>query len=442
MKKIRLLLITVVALILLLALSSCGTSSAKGVYRRIGNATGRLDSYRADTTVTVSVNIDGRLTSVSGIGSEILYNISSDDCYIYSSNDTYTTVGNNVTSSSRTKSYYNGYAFCYSASGGASQSLCSPISRKDYLEYYQHSNSTSAASFLFDCESHVCSQNDNGGWEITLSGYSTESVNAYLTAMGISPNTIDDKPIDMEFSMKANSKFIATVMRMKIIFEDNRNMAQEPQIESVTYYSEYNEVIPETEYLSPDYYREVADLRVIDGIEYMISDLQSKKSDRFMYSVTQSNGYAKYTETNVVRYGTRFGKFYYDIDADINGEKRLIEYRDGKKTTTPKDGNSKSEKQTDEEAKDFIKSMIGATNYIAMYVDDIELLEDGRYKLTLDITNVQAYRDLVTSSGGIYTGATQTVYVTIKRESIEFIESEITLNHTRGKLIVTTVLDF
>ena len=143
-----------------------------------------------------------------------------------------------------------------------------------------------------------------------------------------------------------------------------------------------------------------------------------------------------------MRYGTRFGKFYYDIDADINGEKRVIEYRDGKKTTTPKDGSSRSEKQTDAEAKDFIKSMIGATNYIAMYVDDIELLEDGRYKLTLDITNVQAYRDLVTSSGGSYTGATQTVYVTIKRESIELIESEITLKHTRGKLIVTTVLDF
>ena len=173
----------------------------------------------------------------------------------------------------------------------------------------------------------------------------------------------------------------------------------------------------------------------------MISELQNKTSDRFLYSVTQSNGRSEYTEENIVRYGTKFGKFYYEIDGDLGGTECTIEYRDGNKTTI-KNGKSKSEKVTEAEAKSYIKSMIGSTNYNAMYVDDVVLLEDGRYKVTLDIANVKAYEELMASMGVKYTGADQTMYITIKREKIELIENELILRYSGGDLKVTTVLDF
>ena len=66
MKKIRLLLITAVTLILLLAFSSCGTSSAKGVYKKINKAMSKLDSFSSETTITVSVNMNGEHADIDG----------------------------------------------------------------------------------------------------------------------------------------------------------------------------------------------------------------------------------------------------------------------------------------------------------------------------------------------------------------------------------------
>ena len=441
MKKIRLLLITVVALILLLALSSCGTSSAKGVYKKINTAMSKLDSFSSETTITVSVNMNGQHADIDGYANQSIYHIASKDCYIYSETSIYTVVDESVTSSTRMKAYYDGYGYSYASTGGSAQNLCSPISRKDFIEYYQYNTTDSITADLFDCENRTFSQNENGSWEVCFSGFSQESVNSYLATMGLDATALDDKAIDIEICMRANSKFIATSTTTTVIFEDNRNLTVDPKIESVTRYSEYDEVVPKTDNLNPDYYQHVADIRLVDGIEYMIAELQNKKSDRFFYSVTQSNGRSEYTEENIVRYGTTFGKFYYEIDGDLGGTECTIEYRDGEKTTT-KDGKSKSEKVTEAEAKSYIKAMIGSTNYNAMYVDDVVLLEDGRYKVTLDIANVKAYEQLMASMGVKYTGADQTMYITIKREKIELIENELILRYSGGELKVTTVLDF
>lgn len=439
MKKVRLLLTVTVVLVLLLALSSCCTNSAKGVFKKVNTAMSKLDSYKSETTVTVSVNMSGQAVAISGNVSQVMYKTRSKDCYVYSEQNTRTTAAGNVTAATRIMAYNDGYAFSYSSTGASVQSLCSPLSRKDFLEYYQYNASGFDTRDIYDCESRTLTQNENGAWEIRFSGYSDEAINAYLATLGFDVDTLDNKAVDMEVTLKANSKFYATVMSTKVIFK-NDDSTTSPKIESTVYYSAYDEVVPDTSELNTAYYQKVEDIRLIDGLQYMISDLQSKKSGRFTHKVTQTSGSSTYTEDNIVRFGTTAGDFYYEIDAKINGEKRTITYRDGKKTTEKSD-KTDTVKQSEAEARTFINGLINSASYNAMYVKDIVKLKDGRYKVTLEITNVKAYQDLITSAGGAYAGAEQTVYFTLKRKKIDKIESVTTISHSRGDIVIKSEID-
>ncbi len=442
MKKIKLFLLPAIVLTLLLALSSCGTNSAKGVFKKINSTMNSLDSYESEATVTVSVDVQGQKISVSSHTKEVLYELSSKDCYVYSETNARSSFAGNVASYKRIKAYHDGNAFSYANIGGSNQSLYSELSRRDFLKYYQYSQSEFDTSDIYDCENRTFTQSeDGGGWNVQFSGYSQQIIDSYLYAMGLSDYDIDDNVIDMQITLKADSEFRATSMSMKMIFEGDDSGATGSKIESYVRYSSYNSVVPETEDLNTMYYRKVADVRLIDGFAYMIEDIQSKRSDRFTLSVKQDNGQTEYTEESIVRFGKTGGKYYYEIESEINGESYEITYKDGKKTTSKGD-KSDTANQTDKAARSFINGLINSANYNALYVDDIVQLDDGRYKVTLDIANIDQYRDLITSSGGSYSGAEQTIYFTVKNKKISKIESDITLGYNGKEIIIKSVVDF
>ena len=438
MKKIRLLLITVVALILLLALSSCGTNSAKGVFKKINSTMNKLDSHQSEATVNASVRINERWVRISGHTKEVLYNLSGKDCYVYSETNTRTTVDNSATDIMRIKAYNDGTAYSYAVSGGSVQSICSPLSRREFLKYYQYNTSDFDTKDLYDCANRTFEEIDGGGWVVKFSGYGEEVINSYLSSMGLAAGVMDDKAVDMEITLRANSEFRATSMTMRIIFDgENGSGAIKPKIESTIYYSAYNSVVPETDNLNPAYYKEVADVRLADGIQYMIEDFQNRRSGRFTLEVTQDNGKATYSEESIVRFGTSGGKYHYEIEAEIEGKDRDITYSNGEKITV-NNGKEKKEKQSDAEARSFINGLINSANYNAVYVEDIVETGKGIYKITLDISNVEQYKDLL---GGAYLNADQTIYVTIKRKKIDKIESHVTINYYGGELNVTSIVD-
>jgi hypothetical protein len=116
--------------------------------------------------------------------------------------------------------------------------------------------------------------------------------------------------------------------------------------------------------------------------------------------------------------------YFYEIKAEINNTKYTISYQNGKQTVKG-DGTNKSEKQTEEEAKDFIRGLINTANYHADYVTNITEVRDGVYEIVSDKPESTPYKNFFVNMGGTFTKATQTITITVENGRITKMEGTV-----------------
>lgn len=459
MKKLKFVLTIITVLTFLLALSSCEKPDNRTVAEKIDDAMNQLESYTVSGTIDMTVYVQKQKISASGKSKDILSNLSSDDCYVYSkTNLTYVISEKTATFYDELKAYHNGNAFLYTEEDGKGHGVYSPLSREDFLKYYQGEFTAAEDIDIFNCSHQTYTENENGSTYILLSGYSDEFIDDYLGKMGIVDGMIDDKIADIEITIKVNSKFCVTQMSMHFVFEDDEDAATAPAIDVKMFFSDYNCAAIETDELNVENYNEILDIRLVDEFDDMISDLEESENNSFTLTTSQKVRGQTSSEKDEISYGIEDGKYFYNARAELTKYTCDIAYRDGQQTTTITiysnsgvlDTDTNTVEQSELEAKAFINQFINSTGYDARYVEGIEKTDDGRYKVSLLPVDESSYRALAQSLRGSYQSSTHAIYFTVEDGKILKMDGEIVIYYSYWNgfdsiddtIVITAIVDF
>ena len=447
MRKIKLILTLTAIALLILLLSSCGTTSAKGLYRKIDRAMSRLDSYKVSSTLDATFYYHGEKNELSRTGTQIYSSTSKKDCYVYlQSSSTSTIDGSDPNYIENVIAYNGGNAFLYSKSDDVEQRLYSPMTRKDFLSYYSASLKSEKEA-LFDCETIAFEEIESGGWEITFSGFQQDTTDKYINGLGIRTPFLDDEVLDLELTIQASSDFHITGTSMTVVFSEN-SKRDTSTIELIDHYSDHNEAELITDDLKLEDYRKIYDVRLVGQLEDMIVDMSGEIKE-FAIHTTLDYGGKSYSNRSIVQYGCQEGDYYYETEYDRNNFKHFTSYTEGYKRTYVNQHPKTTLSQSHTEARAYITSLINTANYAPTNVRNIKMLEDGRYQVNHVVTDRSQLEGYLPSYNDVYVGATQVVFFTIEEQEIQKIESTIEVTYLSGgikgercTLTVTKVVDF
>ena len=172
MKKVRSLLLAVCVLVMILTLFSCDRdpviSSAEDLFEAIDTRMSNLDSYKVDGEVDMTFYVQGIKMGVSGSTEQIFSDLSRKSCYVYSKSDLiYVANERDVVIVNDLKAYYDGNAFVSTSVDAQERKLYSPMSHKDFTEYFEYLSDVSFDDEeLYECDNVTFAHNENGSWDM------------------------------------------------------------------------------------------------------------------------------------------------------------------------------------------------------------------------------------------------------------------------------------
>lgn len=322
--------------------------------------------------------------------------------------------------SEQIRAYYDGKMYYGSIFNGLKQRFCSKMSYDEYV--VARDNSPLDDSVYLDCTKKEFAQNDDGTWQIKLSGYTGKAIAAFLEDSGTSEKELGSKVLDIELNILVDGDFYEKKSEMRAVFENS----EKAQLEVFGEYFDINATEPNTADLKTSEYVEVADVRVLDNVSEAIKNLEKAKKAKFTYEVTQKlelkSGTSSYNEKDVTTFGVENGKYYYDIDITSSNGNGTIKYRNGIYEVV---GTSNKYQQSEDEAKDFIASLIDGPNYNSLLVSEIKKTGENTFELKIGQPVETGVKNVFDQIQCEITKIEQTIKVTFEGENIKKIESAL-----------------
>ena len=438
MKRIALLL--VIVLLLSMMLSSCQVlwmvtepKNADELWERIDEKMDDLDSMRVDAELSIAleymgveIKSDAKMTIVT-IGSE-----QEEDPYYYSYTVTETKVGGLTEEKSYDLTAYDdGKMYLYERSGSEYSRICSAISPKEFNDFYSDDD-----EFDFDispehAEIKNMEKSDDGEWEIMLSDFEENKLREMLEQLKLDElsEVYEIEINDISVKFVTDKKYMVKYMQIDFVGE----VIEDPVFSMKATFSEYNSA--EKVEFDKSEYTEVDDARVAKWLDDYLSDVIDEEKVEFTFKMTQRlkangiNNYnvdSSYTETDDVTFENRYDNFFYNIEADINGEKVSIEYEYGNQIINI-DGEERKVSQSDSEARNFIESLMNSAEFETARVWNITKIGANRYKIELSIFDDDDYKQLMKEAGVGYESTTVFVEVEMDGEDVKAIKTTITV---------------
>jgi hypothetical protein len=429
-KKIILTLAILVVLLLTLTLASCGAlkNNPTMLWLRVNRAMNKLDSYEIDTEMKMIFYVNGHPVTTRADGRRIEVDVGKKSQYFY--DKTSTTVSSPKLSINETinsiQAYHEGNYFVSNRGKNINQRLYSPMSLKEALAYREETGLNLATAFL-DCEHAEVTSNEDGTKTLHYSGLKKETLEELAESMGLEKDVLEYEIADMPVSITVDDDYRIQKMELSFTFDAEEGGLRIPSLYMIMTYSEYNAAERVTDTLKTENFIEIKDIRLLSHLEDMLKareeengsfTLNTKQTTKIMGQSTHQK------ETDTVTYGVGDNGYFYEIKAEINNTKYTISYQNGKQTVKG-DGTNKSEKQTEEEAKDFIRGLINTANYHADYVTNITEVRDGVYEIVSDKPESTPYKNFFVNMGGTFTKATQTITITVENGRITKMEGTV-----------------
>ena len=392
--------------------------SAQELYDRVAMQMNAMDSIKTDISMSMILFVNGYEMKSESTG-YIVENVNVEgDYYFYE--ESILKLTSDALSLDETqksiKAYHTGDYFIYNEQNGAVQKLYSPMTTEEMKEYLSK-NSLTTFDLIKDCATKTFAKNKDGMWELSCSGYTKLAIEEISEDMGLDDDMLSAEVMDMQLIMVVDKKYRATQMKIDFVFEETKKM---PSISMTMNFSQYNEADVVLDFLDIDYTK-VNDIRMLSDIEEMLDARSESESGNFTLNIEETvrdpNGQSSvYMEDNTVSFGEDDEGYFYDIDAVINKISYDISYKKGKQTIIS-DYDFQDKAQTEQEARDWIKSLIDV-GYDPVIVTDIKDNGDGVYKLICDNPKTDVYEEYFESNGGTLSSVKQTITVTIKDGSI------------------------
>ena len=443
MKKFRSVLSMLLVFAMILSFSSCmkieGDDSdtteapareytAEELFVLIDEKMNAYDSYETALEMSINTTTNGINVKSNATGTVISRGLKTGNWEFYTTMETVVT-SPALASSQRVNSIeaYVGGNYYISNRGTVGekveQKFYSPMSVEDAKSKYDETDVD--MSDFNECVNKEIKTNEDGTYELTMSGYTANAINKIIDELGLDMDAISHTASDMIFVIKADSDLNATEIEIEIVYDKNSAPGAVPEISMKMSFSKFDAAEIDTSAINPEKYTLVDDIRILEDVADLIGDLKAKESGSFTLDISQTLKFMGDTqqsvETDNVTFGTNDKGYFYDIDADMNGTKYDISYSQGVQTVAVS-GESQQVAQTEAEARAFVESLIDSAQYNSLYITDIKKLADNKYSFTCEPKST--YQAVIEQMGATFRSVTQTIVVTIENGAITAIESE------------------
>lgn len=442
MKKLCMLL--AVILIFSFTFTSCGIfkpTDAEAMEKRIDKRMNGISSCKIKEEMTMVFYTSGKRVDTSSSGEIIVIEDKSDDNYYYQRVDTKLEskgldLDNQTTS---ILAYNEGNMFSLNTGNNLDQKLYSPIEFEEFLEVVEET--VGQFGSYSECGKSEVERSEDGGWILTCSEYSKKKTDLLIEELGLNSDMFNLNAKDVNITIECDKKFRIEKKKIVLVFDESKT---KPEVEIESKY-EYDNIARVVDLINPDDYKKTDNLRLIYDLDNKIEAMVDAEEGAFDVSFSQKVSYgsqilANESEGNSVNYGTKDGKFYYDMVAGKVGDKYTIVYEDGTQTSTSRTNYVKTTPQTELEAKAYIESLIRASGYSCAVVNRIEETEDGLYKFNCQ-ASASDYEDMLKSLGVKYSSSTYVITVKLDDDGeIEEIKSTLDIKTIAGSGTITITL--
>ena len=421
--------------------------SAEELWERIDETMDSLVSYEGKSTGQFIMYMNGYKFDVAVIGYSI---VCPGEKYSYTKN----TMDMNCAELSYSvrnesvEAYCDGKMYYSTVNDAYSQMLFSEMTYDEFVEAV----SDPTEMDLLDCNSAEFSKNDDGTWELQLSGYTKKTINLFLKESGIADSGMGGDVIDMEVSVLADADFRVNKLHIEMVY-DSEDPDALPAIIVEDEFSNFNSAEPNADELKVDEYTEVADVRMLEKVDECLTEIVDAKSGSFVLEVEQHVSFMgeedEYAEKDTVSFEYKNNSYSFDLEIESTEANATVKYKNGVETVIY-DGEEQNVSMTDDEAKTFIEDLVYSVNYDADGVSDIEKTGDDVYVFTMGAPDDSLYVEYFESAGAELDSIQQIITVTMKDGQIYKMESNVTVvgiyndvaSAQRIDMTVTSVLTF
>ena len=342
------------------------------------------------------------------------------------------------------EAYNDGKFFIYSENKNGKNAIYSEEKSDDFIKYFEASNSTDEFSPDFnDCTNKELIKNEDGTYTYKTSGYTNKTIDLFAKSTDLTSSILDLDINDIEFAITVDKKANLQSGEIKFIFDKNNGKTPEMNISFSCKYGD--SIIKITDDINPDDYTKTENILLMKNIELMLNKKYDSESGSFKLDVYQvllrNSKETTSREVDRVSFKTQNEAFTYDIDVIYDGTELKLSYADGTQTLTA-ENQTNTAKQTDEEAKEFIKSLMKSIEFSADMLSDVKQTSDNVYRFTIKNPDKTPYQKVYISLAGGYLQSgygvseiSQTITVTIEEGEIVSIFSNVS---TKGKLSATS----
>ena len=442
MKRRMVLICLLLACVMLLA--SCDSlvkmlrpapKTAEEVWERIGESMDEYNAFTLALEMNMTMIMEGY--EIKSVASGTMSEDKGEDYYYYSEiNADMECDELDIEQSIRQISaYWDGKAFEISESDDAKRKLYSEMTAEQYEAYSAIGKQEEDSEFdLSACTEATFVQNEDKTWTLTYSGYTKKAVQHITKEFGtLDQDMFGAEILDVQITVNADQDFFVTDLSMVFEFDVEEGKTPAPVLDIGLKVTELGEITRLTDQLDISKCTKVEDLAIIKQIDEMLEDRCNAEKGSFRYEMLQTAKFMGETETsgevNTVEYGMEDDRFYFDMTSEIAGvATSTISYKNGS-VTVSYDGESYTEKSTDEEARGLVEGLINDSSigYASDRVCDVKSIGDGSWEIEQMITNPDVYESAIESMGAEYKSTTQTIKVTVKDGTLISIVNEISI---------------
>lgn len=451
MKKIRLVLSVCLIVLILASMTSCdlfskGTkdsqteqekafvpTSAIELWEKIDRTMDALKSYQCENKIEFVSFYDGQEIKINS--KTIISELSSKDEYAYLE-ESETTIESSeravVENTSSLEAFYNGKMYVANKDSSNEQKIMSEITAEKYKD-------TKENAFLMDedfdfsaCTNSDFSKNEDGSWKVEFSGYTKKSFDAFLKSMQLKEEDFGADIDDMQITATCNSKFYATTLEIKFVFDDDASV--KPKFDCKGTYSKINEAKIDTAKINDADYKLVHDVYILDTLQTNLDDyiaadkgaFTSKLQSKITLDSTQKTG----EENHNFEYGVENGGFYYSDQVTSKDANYNTSYKNGTQTISYA-GEKLNNSLNEIDAKAVVLTYMGYGNYDKISVNSITKQSDGVYKITLSIGDKASFDGVIDPAyDSKVTSSSQEMLVTFSGEKLKKIVTNVSISGT------------
>lgn len=346
------------------------------------------------------------------------------------------------------EAYNDGKYFTYNESSETKTALYSEETYADFLKYCNSESSDEEDPDVTSCVNKSFVENEDGTFTYKTSGYTKKTISIFEKLINLDELGLDVEISDLELEVTADAD--ANLKNGKFVFAFEEKGSQTPSISMEFNYKSEDEITRVTDDIDPSKYTKSENLLFIREIETMLDEKFSADKGSFTYTSVQSarvgTSTNKSTEVDTVKFSTKDGKYTYTIDVDYDGEVFTVTYENGSQSViSGKDVSS--EPQTEEEAKQLIKSYASGIYYYPDRISEVKKTsDDGVYELTVSNPEKSDFESFYAGMGGKLTECKQVITVTVKDGKLieiksSFVTSGAVTSNTPSPYMITYLID-